>query len=116
MLRRGTLLIVSLVLALCCGATLAMAWSNGPADSSGKAGYGYGTHDWILEHAIDLLGEPPKRGASKIEATVYEIDRKRLSEKGSEVLPPVKAAQRSERDPQVAQELKVLRGLVRRMK
>ena len=34
-----------------------MAWSNGPA-AGGKPGYGYGTHDWILEHAIDLAGNP----------------------------------------------------------
>ena len=57
MLRRGMLLLVSMTLALCCGVPAAMAWSNGPP-AGGKDGYGYGTHDWILEHAIVLAGSP----------------------------------------------------------
>ena len=57
MLRRGTLLIFSVALAVCCGVASAAAWSNGPA-AGGKDGYGYGTHDWILEHAIVVAGSP----------------------------------------------------------
>lgn len=53
--RRLTILIVSLLLALGANASAALGWSNGPA-ADGKAGYGYGTHDWILEHAIEIAG------------------------------------------------------------
>lgn len=55
MSRRITLLIAVVVLALGVNTTSALAWSNGPA-VGGQAGYGYGTHDWILEHAIEIAG------------------------------------------------------------
>jgi len=54
--RRLTILISLLLAALVTGVPSANAWPNGPA-SGGKAGYGYGTHDWILEHAIVLAGD-----------------------------------------------------------
>ena len=44
-------------LALCCSVSSAMGWANGPA-TGGRDGYGFGTHDWLLEHAIDLAGNP----------------------------------------------------------
>jgi len=54
--RRLTLFAVSLTIAVCACTPSAFAWSNGPS-ADGQAGYGYGTHDWILEHAIELAGE-----------------------------------------------------------
>ncbi|MBN2846885.1 MAG: hypothetical protein JXP72_00330, partial [Coriobacteriia bacterium] len=33
--------------------TTALAWSNGPDD-----GAGYGTHDWVLDEALDLVSAP----------------------------------------------------------
>ena len=56
MSRRLTMLAASVLVALCAGVPSASAWSNGPA-ASGRSGYGYGTHDWILEHAIELAGK-----------------------------------------------------------
>ena len=57
LLSRRTLFVAILALALLGGASCAMAWSDGPA-AGGKAGYGYGTHDWLLDHAIHVAGKP----------------------------------------------------------
>jgi hypothetical protein len=46
-LARATTLIVTAV-----GALPALAWSNGVNGPNA-----YGTHDWILDHALDALGE-----------------------------------------------------------
>ena len=58
MIRRTVLLAMSCVLALSVGVTSAVAWCNGPAPLAKPkaAGYGYGTHDWVLEHAIRQAG------------------------------------------------------------
>jgi hypothetical protein len=58
MIRRTVLLAISCVLALSLGVTSAVAWCNGPAPLATPrlAGFGYGTHDWILDHAINQAG------------------------------------------------------------
>ena len=58
MIRRTVLLAISCVLALSVGVTSAVAWCNGPAPLAKPkaAGFGYGTHDWVLEHAIRQAG------------------------------------------------------------
>jgi len=56
--RRLTIVIASMLLALSLGAPSAFGWANGPAwnhDPDYK-GFGYGTHDWILDHAIKQAG------------------------------------------------------------
>jgi len=51
------IIVIALALALLVGATPlpAMAWCNGPA-KNGHTGDGYGSHDWILDHAITKAG------------------------------------------------------------
>ncbi len=58
MIRRMGFLAISCVLALSLGVASAVAWCNGPAPLAKpkSAGYGYGTHDWILQHAIKQAG------------------------------------------------------------
>ncbi len=57
MLRKTITLSVALVLALGLGVSSAFAWGNGAdLNGDGIGDNGYGTHDWILEHAIDLAG------------------------------------------------------------
>jgi len=57
MLRRFLTLCAALVLAMGLGVTSAHAWGNG-ADFNGDGigDDGYATHDWVLEHAIDVAG------------------------------------------------------------
>jgi len=58
MIRRMGFLAISCVLALSLGVASAVAWCNGPAPLAKPkaAGYGYGTHDWVLQHAIEQAG------------------------------------------------------------
>jgi hypothetical protein len=58
MARRLTIVFASLIVALCLGAPAAFGWANGPAANHDPdlKGYGYGTHDWILDHAIKQAG------------------------------------------------------------
>ena len=52
------MLVASLLVALSLGAPAAFGWCNGPAANHDPdyKGYGYGTHDWILDHAIAQAG------------------------------------------------------------
>jgi len=57
MLRKTLTLCAAVVLALGLGVSSAHAWGNGAdQDGDGIGDNGYGTHDWIIEHAIDLAG------------------------------------------------------------
>jgi hypothetical protein len=48
-----TVIVIALLVAMTPGT--ALAWCNGPA-KNGHVGDGYGSHDWILDHAIKLAG------------------------------------------------------------
>jgi hypothetical protein len=57
MMRRGVLIIVlAVVLGVGPGAAVAFGWANGP-EVNGVKGNGFGTHDWILAHAVEIAGE-----------------------------------------------------------
>ena len=51
MFRRAIIVIVAAVALVAVSAAPAFAWANG-----GDGGNAYGTHDWVLEHAIKLAG------------------------------------------------------------
>lgn len=51
MWRRTALVAMLVGTMLSAGAQQAFAWCNGPYE-----GNGYGTHDWVLDHAIDWAG------------------------------------------------------------
>jgi len=56
-LRRILILLSAFVLCLGLGVTSAYAFANGTDfDMDGVGDDGYGTHDWILDHAIELAG------------------------------------------------------------
>lgn len=52
MLSKQGLVAMMVAVSMLCAPSLAFAWSNGPDD-----GNGYGTHDWVLDEALDLSGE-----------------------------------------------------------
>ena len=52
MYRRAAIFATTVVAILVLSASSAFGWGNG-----GDDGDGYGTHDWLLDHAIEMLGE-----------------------------------------------------------
>lgn len=54
-MRKTVILVLATILVVSMLPSTALAWSNGPP-VKGKVGNGYGTHDWILDHAIKQAG------------------------------------------------------------
>jgi len=68
MLRRAAILLAATGLVCLLGVPSAIAWCNGPADSG--VGNGYGTHDWILDRAMQVASETDEQAGAWIDRRV----------------------------------------------